>query len=69
MVLLLAKKNTLMTNRELAEHIGRVDDAAVAQAGWRLEKRIQEGRGLARRSRSPGKAQKRHSAVSLTTIG
>ena len=30
MVPLLAKKNTMMTNRELAEHIGRVDDSAVA---------------------------------------
>ena len=41
MVLLLARKNTMMSNRELAEHIGRVDDSAVAQAIRRLEKRIQ----------------------------
>ena len=41
MVLLFARKNTMMTNRELAEHIGRVDDSAVTQAVRRLEKRIQ----------------------------
>ena len=47
-MLLLAKKNTMMTNRELAEQIGRVDDSAVAQAVRRLEKRTQEDCGLAR---------------------
>ena len=48
MVLLLAKRNTMITNRELAEHIGKVDDSAVAQAVRRLEKRAKEDRGLAR---------------------
>jgi hypothetical protein len=32
----------MMTNRELAEQIGGVDDSVVAQAVRRLEKRIQK---------------------------
>ena len=48
MVLSLAKKNTLITNRELAEHIGKVDDSAVAQAVRRLEKRIRDDARLVR---------------------
>ncbi len=48
MVLLLARKNTMMTNRELAERAGGIDDSAVAQAVRRLARRIQENAGLAR---------------------
>ena len=48
MVLLLARKNTMITNRELAEHIGKVDDSAVAQAVRRLEKRIRDDARLVR---------------------
>ncbi len=48
MVLLLARKNTMITNRELADHIGKPDDSAVAQAVRRLEKRIQDDPRLVR---------------------
>ena len=48
MVLLLARRNTMMTNRELAEHIGRLDDSTVAQAVRRLERRIRQDPRLAR---------------------
>ena len=48
MVLLLARKNTMITNRELEEHIGKVDDSAVAQAVRRLEKRIRDDARLVR---------------------
>ena len=37
-----------MTNRELAERAGGVDDSAVAQAVRRLTRRIQENAGLDR---------------------
>ncbi len=47
-MLLPARKNTMMTKRELAEHIGTVDDSAVAQAVRRLEKRIQKDSRLVR---------------------
>jgi hypothetical protein len=48
MVLLLARKNSMMTNRELAEHIGRVDDSAVSAAVRRLEQRIQKDSRLSK---------------------
>jgi putative transposase len=48
MVLLLARKNTMLTNRELAEHIGRVDDSAVSTAVRRLGERIQKNSRLGR---------------------
>jgi hypothetical protein len=46
MVLSLARRNTMMTNRELAERVGGIDDSAVAQAVRRLARRIQEDRHL-----------------------
>ena len=45
-----ARKNIMMTNRELAEHIGRVGESAVVQAVRSLEKRIQNDSRLARES-------------------
>jgi hypothetical protein len=48
MVLLLAKKNTMMTNRQLAERSSGIDDSAVAQAVRRLSKRIREDASLGR---------------------
>jgi REP element-mobilizing transposase RayT len=48
MVLLLARENTMMTNRELAERAGGIDDSAVAQAVRRLTRRIQENASLTR---------------------
>ena len=48
MVLLLARSNTMMTNRELAERAGGIDDSAVAHAVRRLTKRIAENAGLER---------------------
>ena len=38
----------MITNRELAEHIGKVDDSAVAQAVRRLQKRIRDDARLVR---------------------
>ena len=40
----------MMTNRELAEHIGGVGESAVVQAVRSLEKRIQNDSRLARES-------------------
>jgi putative transposase len=51
MVLWLARRNTMISNRELAERAGGIDDSAVAQAVRRLTKRIQEDARLARVSR------------------
>jgi hypothetical protein len=48
MVFLLARRNTMMTNRELAERAGGIDDSAVAQAVRRLTRRIPENAGLDR---------------------
>ena len=48
MVLLLSKKHTMITNRQLAERTGGIDDSAVAQAVRRLSKRIQEDASLGR---------------------
>ena len=48
MVLLLARNNTMMTNGELAERVGPVDDSAVAHAVRRLERRIQDDARLDR---------------------
>lgn len=48
MVLLLARRNTMMTNRELAERAGGIDDSAVAQAVRRLKRRIAENAALER---------------------
>ena len=48
MVLLLAKKNTMMTNGQLAERSSRIHDSAVAQAVRRLSKRICEDASLGR---------------------
>ena len=46
-----------MTNRELAEHIGRVGESAVVQAVRSLEKRIQNDSRLARESFKTGLTQ------------
>ena len=51
MVLWLARKHTMMTNRELAERVGRIDDSAVAQAVRRLATRIEQDAALGRISR------------------
>jgi putative transposase len=51
MVLWLARRNTMISNRELAERAGEIDDSAVAHAVRRLTKRIQEDARLARVSR------------------
>ena len=48
MVLLLARRNTMMSNRELAERGGGIDYSAVAQAVRPLTRRIQENAGLDR---------------------
>ena len=52
-----ARKNIMMTNRKLAEHIGRVGESAVVQAVRSLEKRIQNDSRLARESFKTGLTQ------------
>jgi chromosomal replication initiation ATPase DnaA len=47
MMLLLARKNTMMTKTELAARAGGIDDSAVAHAVRRLTTRIQESARLA----------------------
>lgn len=56
----------MMTNRELGERVGGIDDSAVTQAVRRLTRRIQENASLDRVFRTLQKEIQRMSTVKVS---